>query len=545
MARRAWCGARALLGAWGAGWGGQGVGATVAPTRESGQSSLMDDTVAGRGKCDPERHDRPFIIEWDATDTSSFEARAASDVVFVKYQGCQLTVLDGCADDSVRGAFGSYRPVDWTSGSVEKIDIENEDQLYAELPLGVASLGGRVASGERFHMEYFVAGTRTATRAAVFRRDLERISACRGATHFVYGMNLGAFALGSTKNIEGQVGAEVWGAGAGLRSKNARAIEKKGGLLASCRGERARDVESCKTPIRLTLRAIADGDNPDTVAAVQPDSAASLNAAGKINQERAGEKKSYALYQSALQKMQSRDGKGCLADLDARDRLDPGSVSSNPRSTYANMRATCLMLSGQCAAGKSLDRKVIEGSNQMRMGPEMIDRVVDDHAASYCQGALSPRDRVLQAGRNLAQINVGAVPLATCRALTTSFSEAPKLKPAERDAAVEGALRSRPSAIECFAKAGDCPTAWKVFRTEMPSVPQSFFDKEHKSCAGKYKPDAGALAQNNATSALEALGTALGKTRARTDPVWQTSIATTGFRAPRPRAAPTPAARTR
>ena len=56
---------------------------------------------------------------------SSFQARTATDVVFVKYEGCNLTVIDSCSDDSVRGALGSYKPVDWTGGAVEKVDIGN------------------------------------------------------------------------------------------------------------------------------------------------------------------------------------------------------------------------------------------------------------------------------------------------------------------------------------------------------------------------------------------------------------------------------------
>ena len=497
--------------------GAAGCGAigAVTPPRESGQSSLMDQTVAGKGRCDPRHHDRPFVIEWDATDASSFEARSATDVVFVKYEGCELTLLDGCADDAVRGSFGTYRPIDWTSGSVEKIEIENEDELFAELPLGAASLGARVAGGEKFRMEYFVAGVRTATRSAVFRRDIERIAACREATHFVYGINLGAFALGSTKNIQGEIGASVWGAGAGGKTKNTSAVEKKGGQLASCRGESAREVHGCKAPIRLTLRPISEGDDPDAAEARAPDSAASLNAAGKINRERAGEKKAYALYQSALQKMQARDGRGCLADLDARDKLDPGSNSSNPKSTYANMRATCLMMSGQCAAGKALDRKITESSSMTKMGPEMVDRIVDGHAASYCEGSLSPRDKVLRAGNDLAGINSGPVPLATCRsAYDTLTKVAPTLKASERDGAVESALRQKVSAIECFAKGGDCPTAWKVFRTEMPGGSQASFDSSYKGCAGRYTPDAAAVAQGNADQAMSALGAGLSKTAA-------------------------------
>ena len=142
-------------------------------------------------------HARPlgnYAIEWDATDMSSFEARAADDVVVVKYVGCDLKILDGCsADESVRGSSGAYKAPEWTAGSLEKIDIGSEGELYAKLPLGAATLGGRVSGGEKFHMEYYVSGTRTSTRPAVYKADLAKNPSCKGATHFVYAYNLGAF----------------------------------------------------------------------------------------------------------------------------------------------------------------------------------------------------------------------------------------------------------------------------------------------------------------------------------------------------------------
>jgi hypothetical protein len=41
------------------------------------QASKMGETFAGQNRCNPKNHERPFIIEWDATDMSSFESRAA------------------------------------------------------------------------------------------------------------------------------------------------------------------------------------------------------------------------------------------------------------------------------------------------------------------------------------------------------------------------------------------------------------------------------------------------------------------------------------
>src|SRR5262249_50070001 len=109
-----------------------------APADHGGQSALINRTFAGQNKCNPKNADRPFIVEWDATDQSSFQARAAKGVVFVKYEGCDLQILEACSVDSEKGKFGGYNPVEWTSGQLETVDIADQNDLYAKLPLGAA-----------------------------------------------------------------------------------------------------------------------------------------------------------------------------------------------------------------------------------------------------------------------------------------------------------------------------------------------------------------------------------------------------------------------
>ncbi len=438
-------------------------------SRESGQSNLIEKSFAGRNRCNPQDHTRPFVIEWDGTDISSFESRATTDVVFVRYEGCNLQVLDGCTNDSIRGSLGSYGAVDWTSGAVEKVDILNEDELYAKLPLGATVLGARVQGGERFHMEYFVSGTRKATRPAVYRSELDRIPGCRGATHYVYAYNVGAFALGSFSRLEGSAGGTIWGVGGGGSRKNESAIEKQGGVLASCRGESATEVATCKTPIRLSLREVEAGDNPDAKAAVAPETPDALNLAGKIAASNERSNLANEHLNSAQRKLTAGDGKGCLAELDAYDHLDakPGTQTTEPKAVYSFMRAQCLMVSGQCDAGRSLMRR----ANQARspnMGASQLDDTVDGQVALYCgEAAKAPRDRLLTA---LAVLSEGSsrsrlTPKQCANAVESAFAAYPKVTP--RDAE-DRLVKSAPRAIandgtRCLARANDCTTAWKKF----------------------------------------------------------------------------------
>ncbi len=355
---------------WGAGCGG----APVAPTREA----AVESTYAGSHKCEATAHTRPFVIEWDATDMSTFESRASKDLVFVRYQGCDLEVLNSCADDAIAGSFGAYRPPAWTSGSVETVDIENTGDLYAKLPLGVATLGGKVERGIKLRMEYYVSGVATATREQVYRESLAKNPACATATHFVYGFNLGAFSIFSEETAKDSAGAEVQGVGVGGESTRKRQSEKLGGELAACKGTTAADTDKCRIPIRLMLKPITPGADPTPPA--PPPTDAPFAAGSPL--EQAGKLRS-----SAGEKMQLKDGKGCLADLDRADTIDPDpSRSSHKPKALLHLRATCELIAGDCKSG----RQHLREARQVQLPgvpAATIDVMVDNDVQRFCAEA--------------------------------------------------------------------------------------------------------------------------------------------------------------
>lgn len=439
------------------------------PGAHGGQSNLIEKTYAGANKCNAKTQERPFIIEWDATDMSSFQAAAKKNVIVVKYEGCELKVLDSCRDDSTT-AVGTYNPPEWTSGSVESLEISDEQELYAKLPLGAASLGGRVTSGEQFRMEYYVAGTANATRDKVYRKELAKIPGCEGATHFVYGYNLGAFAIASKKSLHGEVNGSYLGFGAGGSNKTETKADKKGGELGKCKGEGAREVEDCKVPIRLTLRPISDGDNPNVAAAQAPETDDAKNLAGRLQASTDREKKAAEHFDTASKKLTARDGRGCLDELDAHDKLDPRpmGLSTNPGAAWPSMlRAQCLMLAGQCEAGKTLFRKAWSAQNPGE-DASRTDTIVGVYAGKNCQGGnMSPRDEFLKARMTLQE---GAwtktLDVATC---TNAYKTIMRLKDTVKPKDDDDALVKDPlmfmlsAAPNCLAKAGDCEAAFKAY----------------------------------------------------------------------------------
>ena len=57
---------------------GSGNGSVTAGAKGASdvQATGMGKTYAGQMRCNPKNAERPFVIEWDATDMSSFESRA-------------------------------------------------------------------------------------------------------------------------------------------------------------------------------------------------------------------------------------------------------------------------------------------------------------------------------------------------------------------------------------------------------------------------------------------------------------------------------------
>lgn len=206
-----------------------------------------------------------------------------------------------------------------------------------------------------------------------------------------------------------------------------------------------------------------------------------------------------ARFDAARSKMNARDGKGCVLELDAYDRLDPWSgLSTNVRSPLAMTRGMCLMLGGQCSAGRELYRAALVTSAGANFDPGMLDRSTDAIASMYCQGGtMTPRDELLKA---LMDVQQGAYlskkDRAGClAAYETAKRLIPSVAPRDEDDTqiTQASARLRVGAPECLARAGDCDTAWKIFRevwsAEVKQLDEAalrkMFGNVVQRCAGK------------------------------------------------------------
>lgn len=188
----------------------------------------------------------PVIVEWPATSRADLQASADQGPVVVSYGGCALKVLTGCR----AGSPGSYR-LDPTTPSEQRFEIHSTRDLYADLPLGVVSLRGRLEEGTSLTLTYATVGARVLERPpAVLQGD------CAGATHYVDSMLLGAFSLVSHAAVEGKGSGDLVVARVGGAEKTVEQISGSSGDVASCKERGLSAGSVCQAVLELSLRPL-------------------------------------------------------------------------------------------------------------------------------------------------------------------------------------------------------------------------------------------------------------------------------------------------
>ncbi len=191
---------------------------------------------------------RPLLVEWPLTDRAELEALAQRQVVAVRYEGCRMEVIAGCR---VPGAYNFVA----TSPKRDTVHIGGLDALYAEVPLGAASLAGAVDREHALEVDLVVVGRAQADRTSYEVGDLE--GSCEGATHVVSAITRGAF------TVRSRARAEVFAHGssrvvhAGIGSLHDTAVLSRDGDVARCEQSAVSGrALACDAPIRADLSPI-------------------------------------------------------------------------------------------------------------------------------------------------------------------------------------------------------------------------------------------------------------------------------------------------
>jgi formylglycine-generating enzyme required for sulfatase activity len=205
---------------------------------------------------------KPYIVEWQAAERGDLETGLKKGLIAVRYEGCEMEVLDQCR------APGAYVYGGFTRKH-DTITMRDADDLYANIPVHAASFEAKLQTSGELHVAMTVVGSYVADRTGV--RPEELTGDCARATHVVTAMTAGAFEFFAGADAQVGGGAKAFGAEAGATSHATREMLNQDGDRAACEKAAEDDKKppkDCGALLRLEVVPLGD---PKRTAAVCPD----------------------------------------------------------------------------------------------------------------------------------------------------------------------------------------------------------------------------------------------------------------------------------
>jgi hypothetical protein len=216
------------------------------PTAGSARSTLPG-APTGQSKCRVAASENsPLVTEWPASEKANLEVLLRAGVVAVAYSGCSMRVLPQC---QIPGSYHWQR----TTPATDTLEINNEDELFARLPLGAASLEGELKRSGKLEVQTTVSG-----QLKLDGRGVPGVPAegpCAQATHLVGALSVGAFTLSSGAAAQGKATVNVTSIGeAGGGSNRSASVMRAAGDAATCgSGSEQAPHPNCASPIQVFL----------------------------------------------------------------------------------------------------------------------------------------------------------------------------------------------------------------------------------------------------------------------------------------------------
>jgi hypothetical protein len=191
------------------------------------------------------RNESPLVTEWSAAEKANLQARLRSGALAVEFTGCSMRPVLGC---NLRGSYRWQR----TTLSSESIEIHDQDELFAKLPLGALALEGELARSGRLAVRTSVSGQYVLEGSSA--ADVPDYGDCQSATHLLVGVSIGSFKLHSGGTLQGSGSVGVGAYSAGARTSSSESLLREAGDFESCRAATDDTPElNCSSPIQAFL----------------------------------------------------------------------------------------------------------------------------------------------------------------------------------------------------------------------------------------------------------------------------------------------------
>ncbi len=221
-------------------------------TRPNAPTAVQALQAASNIPCDPRSELSPLVVDLPTTTRVALESAMQRGIGIVAHDCHELRVLESCR-------LGGDYQFAAVNRKEDVVVLKDQTELGANLPFGAASLSGQLKQGNSIQLALIQVGTRRSLFDSVGRPELR--GTCDGATHFVQGTTLGAFAMSTSAKGEAKVAAEVFGVSGNASSASQRDAKTKDGDLAACERSSA-DADAppteCSVPVRLHLVPILE-----------------------------------------------------------------------------------------------------------------------------------------------------------------------------------------------------------------------------------------------------------------------------------------------
>ena len=191
------------------------------------------------------RNESPLVTEWSSAEKANLQARLRSGALAVEFTGCSMRPIAGC---NVRGSYRWQR----TTLSSESIEIHDQDELFAKLPLGALSLEGELARSGRLAVRTAVSGQYVLDGSSA--ADVPDYGVCSAATHLLIGVSIGSFKLHSGGTLEASGGIAGGPYAGGAKTSSSESLLREAGDFDSCKASTDETPEmNCSSPIQAFL----------------------------------------------------------------------------------------------------------------------------------------------------------------------------------------------------------------------------------------------------------------------------------------------------
>jgi TPR repeat protein len=193
-------------------------------------------------------------MPWKASDRAALETRLRAAPIADRVESCRVELLPRCTIP------GSYRYSTVTPKTQQK-HLRSLQELDRALPLGGPGISAALEQAGELVVREVLVGRFELDPALT--DPAQRSGSCDGATHLVWGVDVGAFDLYSGVSAKGRAAASVAGAEVGGDVTSQRERLEEDGNVNACTAPPAAGTSGtpspppgCGAPLRLELRSL-------------------------------------------------------------------------------------------------------------------------------------------------------------------------------------------------------------------------------------------------------------------------------------------------